>query len=101
MDRNPTQGHVYALIDEINDRKEIERIFRSVFTRQAEKESKGDKLVSQPKDFACMRTVHRYLNEECDDLMSHEYSLSLNRYVVDFCETVNQAEHSMIDGVIH
>lgn len=101
MDRNPTKGNVYALVDEINDRKVIERIFRSVFAKQSEKENDGEKLVSQPKDFACMRTVHRYLDEECDNLMSHEFSLSFNRYVVDYCETTKQDEHSLIDGVIH
>ena len=101
LDRSPTQGNVYALVDEINERHTIEHFFKSVFSKQAEKELKGEKLIAQPRDFACMRTVHRYINEECDNMMQHEYSLSYNRFVVDFCETTRQTEQSLIDGVIH
>ena len=79
----------------------IESIFKNVFERQVEKEAKGESLVAQPKDFACMRTVHRYLNAECDNVMSQTYSLSFNRYVVDYCETTRMTDHSLIDGIIH
>ena len=87
MDGNPTEGNVFALVDEISNRKMIEHIFNAVFAEQAEKEQKREGLVTRPKDFACMRTVHRYLDAECDGVMSREYSLNFNRYVVDFCET--------------
>ena len=75
MDQSPTQGNVYALVDEISDRHKIEHTFHAVFADSFEKEKKGKELVTQPKDFACMRTVHGYLNSECDGMMSQEYSL--------------------------
>ena len=75
LDRTPTQGNVYALVDEIKDRHMIEHIFQAVFADSFGKEKKGEDLVTQPRDFACMRTVHSYLNSECDDVMSREYSL--------------------------
>ena len=87
MEKNPTEKNVFALVDEIRGRNEIDRIFHKAFSAQFRKELQGEALVTRPKDFACMRTVHNYLNTECDDVLSNEYALNYNRYVVDFCET--------------
>ena len=46
LDLNPTQGNVYALVDEISERKMVERIFKNVFADQSKKEAKGESLVS-------------------------------------------------------
>ena len=65
----------------------VDEVFHAVFYEQYRKETRHEDLVAAPKDFACMRTVHRYLNEECDGLMRNEYALGLNKYVIDYCET--------------
>ena len=87
MEKNPTQTNVYALVDEIRYRNEIDRIFHTAFSAQLRKELLGEALVTRPKDFACMRTVHNYLNEECNNLLNNEYALNYNKYVIDYCET--------------
>ena len=50
------------------------------------KELNGEKLIKRPKDFACMRLCHRWLDSECG-IMGSEYALTFNIYVIDFCET--------------
>ena len=48
-----------------------------------------------------MRAVHKALDAECDGIMSQEYALHYNKYVVDYCETTPKEEQSLIGGVIH
>lgn len=57
--------------------------------------------MAKPKDFACMRSVHGYLNDDCDNLMGSEYALKFNKYVIDYCETTPKSEQSLIQGIIH
>lgn len=57
-------------------------------------------MVVRPRDFACMRLVHKWLADECD-IMSNEYSLTYNKYVIDFCETTEYEKQSLLNGVIH
>ena len=87
MDRAPTTDNVEALVQEIRDRYRTDDIFKTVFPDQHHKESNGESLISRPKNFACMRVVHGWLDQECDGIMSTEYGMGYNRYVVDFCET--------------
>ena len=100
MELNPTEGNVYKLVDEIQDRKRIDSIFERVFPEQCQKEQRGEALVVQPKDFACMRLVHGWLDEECA-VFQNTYALSLNKYIVDFCETTPKEHQADISGVIH
>ena len=92
MEADPSQLNVKELVDEIKYRDEIERVFQSVFESSYDKELRGEELISQPRDFACMRAVQRYLDEECDDIMGNTYSLKYNRYVVDYCESTPSEE---------
>lgn len=101
MELNPTEGNVFALVDEIKFREHIDDVFHAIFAKQLEKENHGEILITAPHDYACMRTVHRYLDEECDGIMSSEYALQYNKYVIDFCETTPRDEQSLIDGIIH
>ena len=57
--------------------------------------------MAKPKDFACMRSVHGYLNDDCDNLMGSEYALKFNKYVIDYCETTPKLDQSLIQGIIH
>ena len=75
MERAPTQNNVQALVEELNERKKIDYIFKHVFAEQARKESRGEELNIHPKDFACMRLVHGWLDTECDGLLNNEYWL--------------------------
>lgn len=54
----------------------------------------------RPKDYGCMRLCYKWLDEECG-IMRDEYSLTYNKYIIDFCETTEKEEHSLINGVIH
>ena len=100
MELQPTIENVHALVDEIRERNKIDEIFHAVFYDQYRKESRHEELQVAPKDFKCMRTVHGYLNDECDNLMKQEYSLGLNKYVIDFCETTEKDKLGEIEGVI-
>eukprot|EP00354_Favella_ehrenbergii_P003285 CAMPEP_0170462650 /NCGR_PEP_ID=MMETSP0123-20130129/8077_1 /TAXON_ID=182087 /ORGANISM="Favella ehrenbergii, Strain Fehren 1" /LENGTH=54 /DNA_ID=CAMNT_0010727925 /DNA_START=419 /DNA_END=583 /DNA_ORIENTATION=+ len=41
------------------------------------------------------------LNEQCDGIMSSEYALHYNKYVIDYCETTPKDDQMLIQGVIH
>ena len=62
-------------------------LFTQIFPDQYGKEQKEEALIVRPRDFSCMRYVHTLLNDECDGVMSSEYGLRYNKYVIDFCET--------------
>jgi len=55
----------------------------------------------RPRDFKCMRSIHTMLNEQCDGIMSSEYALHYNKYVIDYCETTPKDDQMLIQGVIH
>lgn len=49
-----------------------------------------------------MRSVHKAIDAECDGMMSNEYSMIYNKYVIDFCETnKDQDRLDVLQGVIH
>ena len=104
MEKTPTENNVYALVDELTLRKKIDYVFANVFPEQQLREFSGvDELVTAPRDFKCMRGVHQLLDKECDGLMSNEYSMHYNKYVVDFCETTGEQNDRLdvLRGVIH
>ena len=100
MEREPTQNNVYALVDEIKDRRQIEKVFHSVFSGSFEKELTGGELVTKPRDFKCMRAVHGYIDTHCDGLMANEYALAFNKYVIDFCETTAKEEQAAVEAKV-
>lgn len=100
MEKQRTQNTVYALVDEINLRKRIDYTFDHIFAEQHKKEKDGRELVVRPRDYACMRTVHQNLDQMCDGVMSNEYAMKYNKYVIDFCETTPKDEQSGIKNAI-
>ena len=100
MEKQKTQNSVYALVDEIQLRKRIDYTFEHIFAAQHKKEQEGTELVVRPRDYACMRSVHKTLDELCDGVMSSEYALKFNKYVIDFCETTPKDEQSAIKNTI-
>ena len=90
LDKNPSRNNVYGLLDELDSRKHLDNLYRSIFPTQVEKEQRNEALVTRAKDYECLRTVNGLLDDLCG--ANGEYALSQTKYVVDFCETATESE---------
>ena len=99
LDKNPSRNNVYGLLDELKDRKHLDKAYASIFPIQYKKECDGETLITKAKDYPCLRRINGLLDSQCD--ANGEYALMYTKYVVDFCETAAADQLESIDSVIN
>ena len=71
------------LIDELNHRKNVDRIFKTTFADNFN----DPQLVYRPQNFDCLRALYTNYEDNCG--FFEDYSLKYVKYLVNACETGN------------
>ena len=86
--RNGDEAANDELIDELNKRKHIDAVFRTVFPDDIG--SLG--LIVEPEDFGCLRLMYDQFEANCGQF--EDYSLKYVKYLVNACETTTYQEQA-------